>query len=546
MDLRRRVALGWGAILGTLLAGGCSALLGDFNKNSGESIDAGDATTDDGATDSALPPDTEPPGDTGTGDAGPEAEAGNCSGGADCSEAGSCQTATIVCSGGTPVCTDAGNAPNGQTCGTGLYCDNGVCAACTNGAPCEPPAKPCDNGSVVCADGGLTCNDLGTHAAAGLKCGTNLVCDGTGNCVAACTPANCTGGCCDPATQLCTLYAKQTGTSCGHAGAQCHSCAVGTSTPACTTSNGTCAGTLIGQIAGYSDVIDLDTDGTYVYFIDAANEEVGQVSAYSLGTPVVLSGMIGGIVSVVYDSTSSVVVFNQQASASTTALYKATPNVANSAVKFATVNGYPGSNAIAISSLGEVDALTALNGTTAAANNCSITGLCAALNPTLSSSFINGVTWAANQTEPYWADQANGKVLTYSPSCSCYTTFATATSPAAPINDGTYVYWLQVTGTLQIQRAAIAGGAVQSLGIYGDDNQVQNLTTDGKYLYWSGKLGGVAGIFYMPVAGGTAQLLTTVPEGMPVRAHKENTTGQMVVYYGDTTNATVDKVIAPP
>lgn len=95
-------------------------------------------------------------------------------------------------------------------------------------------------------------------------------------------------------------------------------------------------------------------------------------------------------------------------------------------------------------------------------------------------------------------------------------------------------------------RTQIGGTTPTPLGSLGDNNQAENLTTDGKYVYWSGTVGGVAGIYYLPVTGGTPNLLTTVPEGMPVRVHKENTTGQTVVYYGDTTNATVDKVIAPP
>ncbi|MGH7297950.1 MAG: TolB family protein, partial [Polyangiaceae bacterium] len=313
------------------------------------------------------------------------------------------------------------------------------------------------------------------------------------------------------------------------------------------TTNGTCAGTLIGQIAGYSDVIDVDSDGTSVYFVDAANEQIGQVSAYSLGTPVLLSGSLPGVVSVVYDAASSLVVFDQQATSTTTALYKATPGVASSAVKFGTVNGSPGSNAIAVSSLGQVDALTALTSSTAQAYNCTITGTCNPVSTAFSSTFMNGVTWPGNQTEPYWADQTNGNIVTFVPSCSCYSNLATGlTAPASPTTDGTYVYWMQVSGTLQIHRVAIAGGSVQNLGTLGDNNQVQNLTTDGKYVYWSGLVGGVAGIYYLPVAGGAPQLLTTVPEGMPVRVHKESTTGQTVVYYGDTANATVDKVIAPP
>src|SRR5271167_1701739 len=52
-----------------------------------------------------------------------------CSSGASCQSANSCHTATIVCTGGSPVCTDDGNEPDGTTCGTGMSCAAGVCTS---------------------------------------------------------------------------------------------------------------------------------------------------------------------------------------------------------------------------------------------------------------------------------------------------------------------------------------------------------------------------------------------------------------------------------
>lgn len=708
MNLRRRVALVWGTILTAAVGAGCTAIVGTFNV--GGSADGGtsDATTDESAGDGggeSSTTDTGPTGDTGPMDGGSH-DGGNtctpgascalgpcaigaitcdagassctqtstvtngtkcdagavcdngacvgCAAGKDCSEAGSCYVSSIACGSGMAVCTQTGPAPNGQSCGTNLYCDNGSCNACTNGNPCAPTAKPCDNGSVACVDGGLTCNDLGTPAGpgtscgsgqvcdgngncvactsgnqcnpagnacqtgftscatgmstctnltnvgggmpcgpnevcdgngnciactagsqcnpsgntcetgttqcssgtptctnltpvmAGTSCGSNKECDGNGNCVTVCSAATCPSGCCNPVTQACVLYANQTSGTCGHGGAQCHSCAVGSSTPACSTTNGTCAGTIIGQIGTYSDVVDLDSDGTYVYFVDASNEQVAQVSAYGLGTPVLLSAAISGLVNVAYDPVSSVVVFDAQASATTTGLWKATPNSANSATKFATPTGTPADNGLAISSLGSIDVLGVTSSTTVVPSNCTITGSCTSLG-TISTSIIGGVTWAANQADPYFADYTNNKLTTWVNSCSCYTTFASPTAPSSPTNDGTYVYWFQGSGTLQLQRQAISGGSVQSLGIYGTSNQVNNLATDGKYVYWAATNGGVNGIYYMPVAGGTAQLLTTATgQLLPVKVHKENMTGQMVVYYGDNGTAALMKVIAPP
>lgn len=653
MNLRWRVALVGGAILATSLGVGCTALVGQFTVGGSSDGGATDATTDENAGDAggdSVVMDTGSTGETGPTDGGSHGDGGSCTPGAscsagpcatgavtceagtpvctkqstatngtqcdagavcdngtcvacaagkDCSEAGSCYSASVACGSGMAVCMQTGPAPNGQSCGTNLYCDNGSCNACTNGAPCAPSAKPCDNGSVACVDGGLTCNDLGTPASAGsscgsghvcdgngncvactagnqcnpsgnvcqtgttqcstgtptcgnltnvmagTSCGSNKVCDGSGNCVAVCSAATCAGGCCNPSTQQCVLYASQSSASCGRAGAQCHSCAVGSSSPACSTTNGTCAGTIIGQIGTYSDVVDLDSDGTYVYFADSSNMEVGQVSAYSLGTPVILSGSVPALVNLVYDSVSSVVVFDSQPNSTQTALWKATPNSAGSAATFATVTGTPTDDGLAISSLGTIDALTISGSTTYVPNNCTIAGACTPLTA-ISSSIMSGVTWVPNQTEPFWADYTNNKLTTWVPSCSCYTTFASATSPGSPTNDGTYVYWLQGTGTLQIQRQLATGGTVQSLGTYADNNQVNNLATDGKYLYWAATLGGVNGIYYMPVAGGTAQLLTTASGSLlPVKVHKETTTGQMVVYYGDNGTAALMKVVAP-
>lgn len=601
MTLRRRVAFAWAAALAVSLAGGCTALVGQFNVVGGDG-GAGDATADQGSGDGGTEGSSV---DTGVvGDTGPHGD-GSSSCGTDCSEAGSCVVSTVTCNGGTPACTQTGTAPNGKTCGADLFCSNGSCKACTSGAACVPTSKPCNAGSAECADGGLTCKDLGTPAKAGTSCGTNEVCDGNGtcaacttgsmcnppgntcqtgtmsctsgpsctnltnvtagtscgtskvcdgkgSCVAVCTPANCAGGCCDPTTQACTLYASQTSATCGHAGAQCHSCAVGSSTgssaPACSTTNGTCAGTLAGQIGTYSDVTSIDSDGTYVYFVDQSNSQVAEVSAYSLGQPVLLSAQLGGLADVIYDATSNVAVFSQQADATHTALYKATPNVANSATKFATVAGTPASPGLAMSGLEVFDVVTITASNTFTPNNCTIAGSCSSLN-SIATSILSGVTWPPNQTAAYFADYTNGQILTWVPSCGCYNKFATTTAPGEPMNDGTYIYWLQGTGTLQIQRQAISGaiGSAQNLGVYGDNNQVINLSTDGKYLYWQATLGGVDGIYYMPIAGGTAQLLATAGGYIdPVKVVKEKTTGQWVVFWGDTGTAALMKVISPP
>ena len=154
-----------------------------------------------------------------------------CNPGADCTDAGTCLQMAIVCSTGQPVCTVTGNVTNGTSCGTNMYCGNGVCSACTNGAPCAPTANPCHVGSAACADGGITCNDLGTFVNNGTSCGANMVCDnGACNACTTGTPCNPPGNTCQTGTTQCTtgvstcgsLVNVLTGTACGAANQACN------------------------------------------------------------------------------------------------------------------------------------------------------------------------------------------------------------------------------------------------------------------------------------------------------------------------------------
>jgi len=120
-----------------------------------------------------------------------------CAAGTDCTPQGSCLKKTNVCTSGSPVCTDNGNVQDGLPCGTNLYCNGGKCEPCTNGNGCTPPTAPCNKGSVVCSGGTASCTDTGSPANDGTSCGTNLVCKG-GACV------TCTAGTsCNPNNDPC-------------------------------------------------------------------------------------------------------------------------------------------------------------------------------------------------------------------------------------------------------------------------------------------------------------------------------------------------------
>jgi hypothetical protein len=113
-----------------------------------------------------------------------------CQAGLECPlpSANPCKLGSIECGTGRPECTEAGNAPNGTTCGQGMVCRDGACTACQAGDSCVP-ANPCHDGTLDCTGGpASTCKDSGQEKPAGSQCGANKVCGPTGECVA------CTAG----------------------------------------------------------------------------------------------------------------------------------------------------------------------------------------------------------------------------------------------------------------------------------------------------------------------------------------------------------------
>ena len=139
-------------------------------------------------------------GDGGAGDSGAtgsvckQGVCSACNSGADCSVANSCKTSVYVCTTGSAVCTQVGNANDGTMCGSGMVCSGGVCTTCMVGNPCTP-TNACHKGSISACTGGVaTCTDTMTAANNGMICGMNQVCNGgvCSSCAAnvACQPAN--------------------------------------------------------------------------------------------------------------------------------------------------------------------------------------------------------------------------------------------------------------------------------------------------------------------------------------------------------------------
>jgi hypothetical protein len=182
-----------------------------------------------------------------------------CDAGAACmptSNADPCVVYTITCSTGAPVCQRSGLKAPGMPCPTGVCSMSGACVACENGGDCMPAADLCKVGALACSSGAPMCNATAADRADGHPCGANKVCRAGGcvDCVAnqACTPpagscvsgiTGCTSGSsvCQPTTPV------PAGQTCGtnmvcNGGGSCVACPQGS---ACTPTSNTCrVGTL--------------------------------------------------------------------------------------------------------------------------------------------------------------------------------------------------------------------------------------------------------------------------------------------------------------
>lgn len=115
-----------------------------------------------------------------------------CEAGAACSPstaADPCKTYATACdASGASTCVASGSRSDGTTCGTGLVCLSGSCApACVPAQSCVPSGSsdPCRTYATAC-DATLTvstCSPAG-FAPALTACGSGLVCNGAGACIA--------------------------------------------------------------------------------------------------------------------------------------------------------------------------------------------------------------------------------------------------------------------------------------------------------------------------------------------------------------------------
>jgi hypothetical protein len=481
-----------------------------------------------------------------------------CATGGDCSAQNSCNRSVYVCTTGSPVCTDAGNASEGSPCGTGMYCYGGVCSTCTVSAACTP-TNHCHMGTVSSCSGGVpTCMDTGQAATDGASCGSNQVCSG-GMCVActanvACTPATtCHSGLtsCATGTSVCTdtgnltngtlctgsnpcfqTYTCQAGTCTGSNPVSCSggmTCVSGT----CQCPSGTmsCGGTCINVMgdanncgrcghgclpgnggmcsagvcqpigfvtAGASNIVAFDTDGSVVVFADSSLNEIAQVSVPG-GTPLVLSG--GGQATnpdhVVLGSGN---VYWTQADGN---FGKGTTGQLNAGNIVGASCGTPTYGLVNAGS-GGFDILTGALYSVA----LGLSG-----NPCLAdtTTMISGTY--GSSLSPKWAfgDIGNNAVV-FGANNNGPPNAVIASQPGVKWvwDDGTYAYW--ATSEPAIRRARFSAPSGVSL-VISPGAAVGGLTTDGTNVYYQIS----TGIYYVPVAGASSGTLLTNKAGTRLR-----------------------------
>ena len=82
-----------------------------------------------------------------------------CNQGASCAPS-LCQTGTIDCGSGSAVCLPMGVQPPGTPCPGGVCNSGGVCIPCVTGATCTTnPGYPCQTGTISCSTGTPVCSD---------------------------------------------------------------------------------------------------------------------------------------------------------------------------------------------------------------------------------------------------------------------------------------------------------------------------------------------------------------------------------------------------
>lgn len=219
----------------------------------------------------------------------------SCTPGADCSTGNPCETGTIDCSGGTPVCTRSGNAPNGTSCGT---TENGPFGSCGGfSSTCDETGTrsrtitryECASGS--CQSMNETDTESCSRSTGGTSCGSTMTtswsscggfsgtCDETGGQSRMVTTYTCASASCDANTTMenrscnrdtdgngCGSVTYGSWSSCGGYSNSCDETGTRSRdvyTPTC--SGGTCSTVTTSQTGSCTRNTDGDGCGTVTY-----------------------------------------------------------------------------------------------------------------------------------------------------------------------------------------------------------------------------------------------------------------------------------------
>jgi hypothetical protein len=521
-----------------------------------------------------------------------------CNAGGDCTEAGSCQQMNVVCTSGSPVCTAMGNVTDGKPCGANLFCNAGSCAPCTPDAGCEPTTNRCNVGTVSCVGGQVVCNDQMTPAADGKSCGTNMVCKGgsCGSCTAnvQCTPTGqpCQTGLtsCATGTSVCMATGNvQVNTPCGASGTNmscdgagnckcaggftsCNNSCVNESSDngncgVCShncvhpnsCSSGSCQQWILahtGGTTGFTHV--LASDGTNLVWLDGSGV-VEQVPLAG-GTPITLGPIKSGYTASSIAVAAGVVAWTGWISPSSTnpfggagAVFTAVEGTANSGGTFAVAtdndSAAVGADGIGLKSNGTT-AYYLNTGGQSNVEGCTLVGLsgtCSNIGAYGAGEFPDDLI--VNGSTIFWTSYAGGTVSSQAIGSSAVNSIATGEGgPILLAADGTYVYWANTTTVGGNTSFAVDRNPQVSPNPAGSTNvlpstsgTVMSLATDGKYLYYAGTMGG-AGIGYVPVGGGSGTpLVTTTGGGVPTVIAVGG-----AIYWANTDDKTIRGMAAPP
>jgi hypothetical protein len=510
-------------VFGTMFIG-CTSILGDFTQ--GDAGLDGGASLDGRASDTATGPDHA------------------CVSGASCTIArlAKCQVGVTECKDGLAVCVP-GHAPDGTVCADG-FCTDGVCAPCTTAKQCTPVGKTCQTGSVSC-DKGYQCTNAtpvtdGTLCSGGACCGgTCASCELPTHSSPACTGTSCTLAC-DTGYHACTTMSvsscvdfQNDASNCGSCG---HSCGTG----------GTCSGGLcepftvfLGSDASVaSKVIALVSDGTNVYWVNSVNSQEANVYQAALTS----SGGSGAIElsqaasdsqgpAVGVGVSGSKVAYALNLGGEDPSFLLAAEGMANSASDLYTIiyGGIPVSQTNDGSTF-----YVAINGYAYDGTNYSYgimkTPLTSStgtggigLESAYSTDGVIGNTMAAVSGLLFWTDTKYNAVYWYDGGDMDELTGTVAGDQTGAQNlttDGKNLYWVAgPTASATIEKVFASASAGQPLTKIASVSDVplagiQTVASDGNNVYWADNGGGSGiGVYSAPTAGGGKPALRAAATG---------------------------------